>query len=69
MAQAKIRKDILKEDLSIPAKVKDTGVKVNIQFKNVVDSKEYKGKDDFYNTEIILAGVSYLVNSIDLEFV
>jgi len=69
MAKAKMRKDILSEGLSIPAKQKATGSNCTLTFKGKVDTKEHKEADDFYNTEIILHGVSYLVNSIDLDFI
>lgn len=69
MAKVKMRKDILSTNLSIPAIKKDTGFECNLHFKITVDSKEHGRDDDFYNTEIVLYGISYLVNSIDLDFV
>jgi hypothetical protein len=71
ITKARIRKDILKNDLLIPAKQKETGVKLNLQFKCTVKVEDNADlyEDDFYNTEIVFNRVHYLVNSLDLEFV
>lgn len=67
MTTAKIRKDILSAGLSIPAKQKNTGFECNLTFKGKVNAAPHE-EDDFFNTEIKLHGVAYLVNSIDLDF-